>query len=146
MALEAIIRNLRERRQRLIDNRERKVVLIVLDQLAMIKLRIQREGKDFNEMPFAPYTDAYKKERGAAGYQVGYVDFTRTGRFWANTQPRVIQSDLFSTTVIIEGSEQRSKDIVRGAAKKRGNIYQPSKAEIEFTRQANRRRVFEDLF
>lgn len=141
MALERLINRIREIRQTLIDNREREVILIALDQLALTKLRIQREGKDFNESPFAPYTDAYKKERGAAGYQVGYVDFTRTGRLWANIQPRISQSDVFSATVVIEGSEQRSKDIVRGAAKKRGNILQPSKAEIEFTRQANRRRV-----
>jgi hypothetical protein len=141
MALERLISRIREIKQTLIDNREREVILIALDQLALTKLRIQREGKDFNESAFAPYTDAYKKERGAAGYQIGYVDFTRTGRLWANIQPRISQSDVFSATVVIEGSEQRSKDIVRGAAKKRGNILQPSKAEIEFTRQANRRRV-----
>ena len=141
MAFERLLNRIREIKQNLTDNREREVTLIALDQLALTKLRIQKEGKDSNESPFAPYTPGYKKERGAAGYQVGYVDFTRTGRLWANVQPRITASDIFSATVVIEGSEQRSKDIVAGAAKKRGNILQPSKAEIEFTRQANRRRV-----
>ena len=141
MAFERILNRIREIKQSLIDNRERDVLLIALDQLALTKLRIQTKGQDSNETPFAPYTPAYKTSRAKAGYQVGFVDFTRTGRLWANVQPRIVQSDVFSAVVVIEGSEQRSKDIVQGARKKRGNILQPSAAEIEFTRQANRRRV-----
>lgn len=141
MALERLINRIREIRQALIDNREREVLLIALDQLALTKLRIQTKGESFENRPFAPYVPAYAKERQASGYQVGFVDFTRTGRLWANIQPRISESSAFSATVVIEGNEQRSKDIVAGAAKKRGNILQPSKEEIEFTRQANRRRV-----
>lgn len=136
-----IINRLERIKQDLIGNREREVLLIALDQLALTKLRVQTKGHDFNERPFAPYVPGYAKERKAAGYQVGYVDFTRTGRLWANIQPRIESSTIFSATVVIEGSEQRSKDIVAGAARKRGNILQPTKSEIEFTRQANRRRV-----
>lgn len=141
MAFEGIINRLNEIKQNLIDNREREVLLIALDQLALTKLRVQTKGQDSQERPFAPYVPGYAKERKAAGYQVGYVDFTRTGRLWANIQPRIESSTIFSATVVIEGSEQRSRDIVAGAARKRGNILQPSKSEIEFTRQANRRRI-----
>lgn len=141
MALERLINRIREIKQNLINDREAEVLRIALDQLALTKLRIQTKGQNFNEQPFAPYTPAYKKNRQAAGYQVGYVDFTRTGRLWANVQPRIVASNIFSATVQIEGQEQRSKDIIRGAERKRGNILQPSKAEIELTRQANRRRV-----
>lgn len=141
MAFERLINRIREIKQNLIDDRESEVLRIALDQLALTKLRIQTKGQNFNEQPFAPYTPEYKKNRQAAGYQVGYVDFTRTGRLWANVQPRIVASNIFSATVQIEGQEQRSKDIIRGAERKRGNILQPSKAEIELTRQANRRRV-----
>ncbi len=141
MAFEAILNRIREIKQNLIDDREAEVLRIAFDQLALTKLRIQTKGQDFNEQQFAPYTEAYKKNRQAGGYQIGYVDFTRTGRLWANVQPRIVASDVFSATVQIEGQEQRSKDIIRGAEKKRGNILQPSKAEIELTRQANNRRV-----
>lgn len=141
MALERLINKIREIKQSLISNREREVVLIALDQLALTKLRIQTKGQDSENRQFAPYAPAYAKNRQRGGYQVGYVDFTRTGRLWANVQPRITQSDVFGATVVIEGSEQRSRDIVQGAKRKRGNILQPSKDEIEFTRQANRRRV-----
>ncbi len=141
MAFERLLNRIREIKQSLIENREREVILIALDQLALTKLRIQTKGQNSDNAAFAPYTPAYAKQRSGAGYQVGYVDFTRTGRLWANVQPRVVSSDVFSATVVIEGSEQRSKDIVAGAAKKRGNILQPSADEIEFTRHANRRRV-----
>lgn len=141
MALEGILNKIRAIKQSLIDNREREVLLIALDQLALTKLRIQTKGENSENAKFAPYVPPYAKARQAAGYQVGFVDFTRTGRLWANVQPRIERSDIFSATVVIEGSEQRSKDIVAGARRKRGNILQPSKEEIEFTRQANRRRI-----
>lgn len=141
MAFEAILNRIREIKQNLINNREAEVLTIVLDQIALTKLRIQTKGQDSDESPFAPYTEAYAKERKGSGYQVGYVDFTRTGRMWANVRPRIVASSAFSATAIVEGADQRAKDIIAGAAKKRGDILRPSAAEIELTRQANRRRV-----
>jgi hypothetical protein len=102
---------------------------------------VSAKGQNSAEQAFAPYTEQYKKSRGKAGYQVGYVDFTRTGRLWANVQPRIIASDIFSATVEIAGQEQRSKDIIAGARKKRGNILEPSQAEKELVRLANRQRI-----
>lgn len=141
MAFEQLLNRIRQIKQNLVNDRENEALRIAFDQLALTKLRIQTKGQNFNEQPFVPYVPAYAKERQAAGYQVGYVDFTRTGRMWAAVRPRVESSSIFSATVIIEGADQRSKDIIAGASKKRGNILQPSKSEIEFVRQANRERV-----
>jgi len=141
MAFERILNRIREIKQTLINDRENEVLRIAFDQLALTKLRIQTKGQNSAEQAFAPYTEQYKKSRGKAGYQVGYVDFTRTGRLWANVQPRIIASDIFSATVEIAGQEQRSKDIIAGARKKRGNILEPSQAEKEIVRLANRKRI-----
>lgn len=141
MAFENLLARIRQIKQNLVNDRENEALRIAFDQLALTKLRIQTKGQNFNEQPFAPYVPPYAKERQAAGYQVGYVDFTRTGRMWAAVRPRVESSSIFSATIVIEGADQRSKDIIAGAAKKRGNILQPSKSEIEFVRQANRERV-----
>lgn len=141
MAFEQLLNRIRQIKQNLVNDRENEALRIAFDQLALTKLRIQTKGQNFNEQPFVPYVPAYAKERQAAGYQVGYVDFTRTGRMWAAVRPRVESSSIFSATVIIEGADQRSKDIIAGASKKRGNILQPSKSEIEFVRQANIQRV-----
>jgi len=141
MAFEALLNRIRQIKQNLINDRENEALRISFDQLALTKLRIQTKGQNSNEQPFAPYVPAYAKDRQKAGYQVGYVDFTRTGRMFAAVRPRVESSTVFSATVVIEGTDQRSRDIIAGAAKKRGNILLPSKAEIELTRQANRQRI-----
>ena len=141
MAFERIIDRIRQIKQSLIDNREAEALRIAFDALALTKLRIQTKGENADNSPFPPYVPGYAKERQAAGYQVGFVDFTRTGRLWANVQPRVEASNVFYATVVVEGSEQRSKDIIQGAKRKRGNILRPSREELEFIRDANRRRV-----
>ena len=138
MAFEALLNRIRQIKQNLINDRENEALRISFDQLALTKLRIQTKGQNSNEQPFAPYVPAYAKDRQKAGYQVGYVDFTRTGRMFAAVRPRVESSTVFSATVVIEGTDQRSRDIIAGAAKKRGNILLPSKAEIELTRQGSR--------
>ncbi len=141
MAFGQLLNRIRQIKQNLISDRENEAIRIAFDQLALTKLRIQTKGQNFREQPFAPYTPGYAKERAGAGYQVGYVDFTRTGRLWAAVRPRIESSNVFSATVVIEGSDQRSRDIIAGAVRKRGNILQPSAAEIQFVRDANRQRI-----
>lgn len=141
MAISNLIQRIRQIKHDLIANREAEVLRISLDQLALTKLRIQTKGQNAENQPFAPYVPGYAAERKKAGYQVGYVDFTRTGRMWANVSPVVVESSVFSATVVLQGSEQRTNDIIAGARKKRGNILQPSKAEIELTRRANNQRI-----
>lgn len=141
MAFERLIERIRKIKSEIINNREEDALRIAFDLTALIKLRIQTKGESAAGSPFEDYVPAYSKARQRAGYQVGYVDFTRTGRLWANIAPRIERSNVFSATVVIEGSEQRSKDIVQGAAKKRGNILKASAEEIEFARVANRSRI-----
>lgn len=141
MALEGILNRIRQIKANLINNREAEALRMGFDQLALLKLRIQTKGQNSEEQAFAPYVPAYARERRAAGYQVGIVDFTRTGRLWANVTPRVESATDTSVTVVIEGGEKRSKDIMKGAKRKRGNILQPTRKEIELIRAANRERV-----
>lgn len=141
MALENILNRIRQVKNNLTFNREAEAMRMAFDQLALLKLRIQTKGQNSAEQPFAPYVPAYAKKRQRSGYQVGIVDFTRTGRLWANVAPRVESATDTSVTVVIEGGEKRSKDIIQGARRKRGNILQPTRKEIELIRAANRERV-----
>lgn len=141
MAFERILERIRQIKADLIANREREVLQISFDQLALIKLRIQTSGKDSAGQSFAPYTLPYAKERAGAGYQIGFVDYTRTGQFWAGIRPTVTASDIFKTTVVLQSQNERGADILEGAKRKRGNLLQPSKEEIEFVRTANQSRV-----
>lgn len=141
MALEGLLNRIRQIKNNLTFNREAEAMRMAFDQLALLKLRIQTKGQNSNEQPFAPYVPAYARERQRSGYQVGIVDFTRTGRLWANVAPRVESATDTSVTVVIEGGEKRSKDIIQGARRKRGNILQPTRKEIELIRVANRERV-----
>jgi len=141
MAFEKIIERLRQIKADIINNREADATRIALDQVALIKLRIQTRGESYSGAKFEPYVPPYAKQRVKGGYQAGYVDFTRTGRFWANIRPRVESSTVFSTTIVIEGAEDRAKLIAKGAERKRGNILRPSASEIELARKANRERI-----
>lgn len=141
MAFEKVIDRIRQIKADIINNREADALRIGFDLTALIKLRIQTSGKDSSGNPFEGYVAPYAKERQKKGYQVGYVDFTRTGRLMANISPRIESSNVFSATVVIEGGEQRSKAIIAGAEKKRGNILSASKEEIEIARKANQNRI-----
>ena len=141
MAFERLIQRIQQIKHDLAANREADATLIALDQIALTKLRIQTRGESPEGTPFLPYVPPYAKERKSKGYQVGYVDFTRTGRMWAAVRPFVVSSNVFSATIEIKGADQRARDIIAGAAKKRGNILKPSKQEIDLVRRANRERV-----
>lgn len=141
MAFERLIQRIRQIKHDLTANREADATRIVLDQIALTKLRVQTRGESSEGTPFAPYVPAYKKSRAKAGYQVGYVDFTRTGQMWAAVRPVVVSSSVFSATVEIQAANQRARDIIAGARPKRGNIVHPSRAEIELSRRANSERI-----
>ena len=141
MAFEKLIERIRQIKADITANREADALRIGLDLTALIKLRIQTRGENAGGASFLPYTPFTKADRAAKGYQIGYVDFTQTGRLWASIAPRIESSDVFSATVVIEGRDQYSQDIIKKSAPKRGNITQASKEEIEFARRANRTRI-----
>lgn len=141
MALNKILDEIRRIKAELTANRQAEALRISFDQLALTKLRIQTRGESAAGGPFAPYVPAYAKERKAAGYQAGYVDFTRTGRLWAGIAPQVESSNVFSATVVIRATSQQGEDILAGQARKRGNVLTPSRAELDLVRAANRQRI-----
>jgi len=141
MVLDSIIAKIRQIKADIISNREADALRIAFDLSALIKLRIQSSGQNAAGASFEGYVPPYAENRKKAGYQVGYVDFTRTGRLMANIRPRVENSNVFSATVVIEGADQRSKDIINGAYRKRGNILEASPAEIALAEEANQSRL-----
>lgn len=122
-------------------NRPRDVLQMALEFKALIQLRIQDRGYNFQERPFSPYTPAYAKNRQKSGYQAEYVDFTRTGRLWANVRPEVIENTETKTVVEITARDDGNQRKLQGAVKKRGNILLPSQKEIDLLTQLNRERL-----
>jgi hypothetical protein len=145
MTIKQLIERIRQAKKEIIANREADTLRICLDQAALIKLRLQQQGIDSEGAAWPDYTARYKKERQNAGYQVAFVDFTRSGQFLQSFQPVVIKSDLFTCVVEIRPNSQEMKTRLRGLEGKRPGIFQPSDEEIELVREANRKRLFRYL-
>lgn len=132
-------------REALINNREADLLRISLDLSALIKLRIQTKGENAQGNPFEPYTPYSKRLRKAAGYQIGFVDFTQTGQMWASIRPRVLAHSREETTVVLESGNTRGQEILVKQEPKRGNILTPNQAEIKIVTDANTRRILNRL-
>lgn len=139
--IQALIDRLRQAKADLIANREADATVIALDQIALTKLRLQQTGTDSKGQKFEGYTEGYKAERKEAGFQVGFVDFTRRGRTLGSIHPVVVESSIFAATVKLEASDEQSRAILRGLSIKRGNILQPSEKELQILRLVNRKRI-----
>lgn len=122
-------------------NRAAETLRVTLDLIALVRLRVQAEGRDYREMDFAPYTPGYARQRAKAGYQADYVDFTRTGRLWASVQPEVTAQAGDTLEILVSPKGQDNQDKARGARRKRGNILLPSEAEVAIARAANAERI-----
>jgi len=140
-----MIAELRRRKAEMVSNREADGLKIALDQIALVKLRIQQTGINSDGQKFAPYVPAYVKTRKKGGYQVEFVDLTRTGRLFAGIVPTVSKSTPFSVEIDIAPADQHGKDILAGLSKKRPNILKPNRAEQAMIQEANRQRVFKYL-
>lgn len=141
MSIQDFITNYRQRIDNLNRNRTDEVRKIALDLSAQIKLRIQSDGKDFQEQPFSAYTTSYANVRQELGYQVDYKDYTRTGKLMANVQPYVLEEDETKTVIEITARNEDDQLKLRGARRKDGNILLPTESEIELARQANIERI-----
>jgi S-adenosylmethionine hydrolase len=122
-------------------NRDRDALNIALEVKALVQLRIQTTGQNFDEVLFSPYTAQYAKNRQKAGYQTEYVDFTRSGNLWANVRPEVIESTDVKSVVEITARDDRNQVKLQGAVKKRGNILLVSQSEADLIAQLNQQRV-----
>jgi len=144
-AIQTAIDNIRKLKANLIDNLDADAMIIAFDLTALIKLRIQTTGIDFEGQPFVEYAPLTKRLRKEGGYQIGHVDFTQTGRLWANVGPRIETSEPGKVSVVIEGRDAYSKEIIIKQAPKRGNIVKSSASETEFARMANEQRLLKRL-
>lgn len=112
--------------------------LLAREALALVRLRIQKQGGDENGADFGQYSDAvvprwyfdklmtsgskkilerkgwfvsYKDAREARGFQTDTYDYTFTGRFFNELRATISGNDLSSTTAEIVGSD-RSQNIL----------------------------------
>ncbi len=140
-----LINRIAQAREQIIANREREVLTLASDQIALLKLRLQTEGVNAQGQPWIPYTSAYSKKRARDGYQVKFVDFTVTGRTLASIVPIVTNSNVFSTSVEIQPSDEQSRAIIAGLSKKRPGILAPSPDEVRILREGNISRLLKYL-
>ena len=141
MSLKQLLDRISQAKQQMVANRESEALRIAFDQVALLKLRIQSRGENAQDAPFEPYTPVYAETRKSKGYQIEFVDFTRTGRMWANIGPEVTSSNVFRAVVDIGGRDEKTRAMLRGHANKRGNILAPTQAELSIIRAANRERI-----
>lgn len=140
-----LINRIAQARDQIIANREREVLTLAGDQIALIKLRLQTEGVNAQRQPWIPYTSDYAKRRAKDGYQVKFVDFTITGRTLASIVPIVVNSNLLSTTVEIRPGSDETRAIIAGLNNKRPGILDPSQDEIRILREGNIARILKYL-
>lgn len=141
---------LQKARDAIVEDRPRETLRISLNLLDAVRGRIQGGGINSAQMPFPPYSKGYAKSRKRAGYQVTYVDFTRTGRLWANVRPFIVEQA--ETFVIVEISARNPdlQDILNWQATKpkddpRGNILLPTQKELNFVELAHLERIQKHL-
>lgn len=143
------IKEFRERliqaRANIINNREKELLTIASDVLAQVKLRIQTSGINKEGSKFPEYTNPYKKARKAYGAQTEYVDFTVTGRLWANVIPTTQSRSETNSVVRVAAQSDDNQVKIDGAFKKRGNILEPSDQELQLAIDLNRERVLKEL-
>ena len=65
----------------------------------LVRQRVQSSGQNFEGRPFVAYTPSYARQRDKAGAQTNQVDYTRSGRLWANIVPEIEGMDADSITV-----------------------------------------------
>lgn len=131
----------RNRAAQLAANRDRECLQISTEFKALIQLRVQTRGDNYQDQPFSPYTPGHSNRRARLGYQTDYVDFTMPGRLWANIIPQVESSTAQQTTVEITARSQENQAKLQGAARKRGNILLPSRDEIALPVRLNTERI-----
>lgn len=131
----------RNRAAQLAANRDRECLQISTEFKALIQLRIQTRGDNYQALPFSPYTPGHSNRRAKLGYQTEYVDFTMTGRLWANVIPQIESSTAQQTTVEIKARSPENQIKLQGAVRKRGNILLPAQDEIDLLLRLNTERI-----
>lgn len=142
MNIEELNKRLIEARDAIIRDRPKETLRISLNLLDQVRTRIQTSGNNSKNVQFPPYSASYAKQRKRAGYQVGYVDFTRTGRLWGNIAPFIVDNTKEVTVVEISARNPDLQDVLNWQAPipkatPRGNILTPTQAELDFVEAAH---------
>lgn len=145
MAFESEIERIRQIKADFIDSQGQDLLAAGFDLSALIKLRVQGSGQNFQGGQLPYYTPFTVKDRKAKGYQVGYVDYTQTGQLWASVAPRLVSAGDGKASVVIESRNERGKQILDSAEPKRGNLLQPSQEELQTVQAAYQERRLQRL-
>lgn len=141
------INELKARKERFLQERANTRLQIVVDLKAVIALRIQTTGKNYDDEDFEAYTPKYQaqKELEFENARAGIVDFTRTGALWRNIKATIKEEgDIITVTLEADNDTDRAK--LASFIKKWGNILRPSQEEIDIVRQANLELINGTLF
>lgn len=138
--------NIDERIRLLRVNRPRETFIIAQELKTAVQYRIQTTGRNFSGMAFVGYSPRRESERQAKGRQVQFVDFTDTGRLWANIRPEVTENTKDKTIIEITARDSENQKKLRNATRQprrspRGNILIPSRSEIDLANKANQLRL-----
>lgn len=145
MAFESEIEKLRKIKADFIASQGQDLMAAAFDLTALMKLRIQTTGQNFQGGQLPYYTPFTVRSRKAQGYQVGYVDYTQTGQLWASVAPRLLSAGDGKASAVIESRNERGKGILDKAVPKRGNLLQPSQEELQTTLAAYKLRRLQRL-
>ena len=141
MNFDDYLQTIEDVRVELIDNQPERVLRVSNLFLALIKDRIQRTGVNYEGNQFEAYTTPYAKRRQDGGYQTEYVDFTVTGRLWANIVPQAEVKQRGVTEVTIKARDAENQAKLNGQFEKRGNILLGTEEEIDFLTQQEQREI-----
>jgi len=127
-------------------NRAQECLRISLDLAALVRLRINTQGRDFQGQQFSPYSKQYAQFRADKGRQIAFVDFNVSGALQNATRPEVESQTPDSVTIVTTARDALSQKKLLGAlgtpkGAPRGNILLPSKGEIDLAAQANEKRI-----
>jgi hypothetical protein len=127
-------------------NRAQECLRISLDLAALVRLRLNTQGRDFQGQQFSPYSPQYAKQRAGRGRQIAFPDFNFSGALQNATRPEVESQTSDSVTIVTTARDALSQKKLLGAlgtpkVSPRGNILLPSKGEIDLAAQANEKRI-----
>lgn len=133
---------IKKAKNELIENTAKDALLSSLDMLALVKLRVQTRGKDFEEKAFRPYSARRKAERQDRGAQTDFVDFTLTGRLWNNIQPIVKSESAGEVKIVVGATSADNEEKLLNNLKYRPLITRPTLKEILILRKIHEKRRF----
>lgn len=137
--LQSYISELKARKEEFLKERTNTRLKIILDLKALIALRIQTTGRNYDDEAFAPYSPDYqkRKEKDFENARSGIVDFTVTGNLWRNLKATVTEESDDRIVVSLQADNDTDQAKLNSFVSKWGNILRPSQEEIDIVRQAN---------